>query len=203
MTAIICLLCAGLSALGVGARPGLGAITSVVVAGRTVGAGELLGTADLRMSKWPVADVPISALRQLDSAIGRRAASALVGGELISSGVLLEPAIAAALASGRVTTTVSLANPNQAAILRTGAVVDLYTGSDDTTLIGGRSTTASIPAIATNVQVLAVLPITSGSNPVTDHQDLLGLIIATDRNTASRLAAHLSSPFLATLTPPP
>jgi hypothetical protein len=117
---------------------------------------------------------------------------------------LLEPAIAQALAAGQVTTTVRLADPNQASILRSGARIDLYADSGAGILADGKTVASNGgAAIAKNAVVLAVLPAAGQLSQQLAESTGLGLIIATDPATAGRLATRLSAPFLATLVPPP
>ncbi len=173
----------------------------MLVTARPLGPGVLLTSADMRTADWPAAAIPAGAFRRPEQAIGRRLASQLAGGEPVASGALLEPAIAAALADGKVATTVRLTNPNQGAILRNGAVIDLYGAADDV-LVSGKPIVSGSRAVATNVEVLAILPASEGVDSRGQPAEL-NLVVATDRVTAARLADHLSSSLLATLTRPP
>jgi Flp pilus assembly protein CpaB len=159
----------------------------------------VLAAADLSPARWPATAVPAGALHRSIDAVGRRVAGALARGEPIQLSSLLEPAIAAALGAGQVATTVTLADPHQVAILAIGSRIDLY-GATPTSggLVQGA---AEGTAVARNALVLAILPATELSGDLSPP-DTPGLIIATDPTTAGRLAAHMSTPFLATLVPP-
>lgn len=204
LAASVCLVAAAFSALGTAGRPGPSRLAAVVVAGRPLAAGTLLTTGDLTVARWPASNVPTAMLGRVSDAVGRRVAAALARGEPVSTGSLLEPAIARALAAGRVATTVALADANQAAILHPGALVDLYPESNEAVLAAGKpvSDTTSAGPIVRNVEVLAVLPASPATDQHLGPQGSLGLIVAVDPGTAGRLATQLSAAFLATLTPP-
>jgi Flp pilus assembly protein CpaB len=196
--ALICLVLAILGALGFGGHAAPAALGSVLVASRTLQPGVVLAAADLSAVRWPATAVPAGALHRSADAVGRRVAGALTRGEPIQLGDLLEPAIATALGSGQVATTVTLADPHQVAILARGSRIDLY-GTPPSSL-GQGSTDGT--AVARNALVLAVLPAAELHGDLSPP-DTPGLIIATDPTTAGRIAAHMSTPFLATLVPPP
>jgi pilus assembly protein CpaB len=198
--ALICLALAALGALGFGGHAARAALGSVLVASRSLQPGVVLAAADLSSARWPANSVPTGALRRDADAIGRRLAGALARGQPIQLGSLLEPAIATALGSGQVATTVTLADPHQVTILASGSRVDLY-GAASTGAGFGQGTVEG-GAVARNVLVLAILPATELSGDLSPPSSP-GLIIATDPTTAGRLAAHMSAPFLATLVPPP
>ena len=192
--ALICLGVAVLSALHPGPRAGSVALDQVLLADRALMPGVVLAAGDLRSAHWPADAVPAGALRQPSQAVGRRVATTLARGQPIQPGSLLEPAVADALSQGKVTTTVTLADQHQAAILAKGAHIDLYVAVED-----GPSAGSGIDAkaLARDVTVLAVLPAAETSDAGT-----LSLIIATDPATVGRIAARLSSPLIATLIPP-
>ncbi|MEO6701907.1 MAG: SAF domain-containing protein [Jatrophihabitantaceae bacterium] len=201
IAAAACLLGAVISAFGSGGARS-GPLVPVLVASRALAAGTSLTNADLTVLRWPAANVPATAPSSLAQVIGRRVAADLARGQPIAPGSLLEPAVEAALATGRITTTVSLADPNQAAILRPGVHVDLYAEAADSVLVQGKTVSGSA-SVALNVVVIAILPAPTQMGAQPDSSRGLSLVIATDRNTVSRLAQHLSTPFLATLVPPP
>jgi Flp pilus assembly protein CpaB len=195
--ALICLAIAAVSAVRPGPHGAPTAIGQLLVANRVLQPGVLLTADDLRSARWPATAVPTDALRQPEQAVGHRMAAALARGQPIQSGSLLEPAVADALRQGKVTTTVTLADQHQSAILANGAHIDLYGAVED-----GQLTGSSIDGkpLARDVTVLAVLPAagtTSAGSPGT-----LSLIVATDPTTASRIAAWLATPLIATLIPP-
>ena len=197
VAALICLAIAALSALRPQPQAGSATLDRVLVADRALLPGVVLTAGDLRLAPWPTTAMPTDALRQPAQAVGRRVATTLARGQPIQPGSLLEPAVADALRQGKVTTTVTLADQHQAAILANGAHIDLYGAAEDGQLAG--SGIDSKP-LAKDVTVLAILPAaeTTGAGDA----GALSLIIATDPATASRVAARLATPLIATLIPP-
>jgi Flp pilus assembly protein CpaB len=195
--ALLCLTIAVLSAFRPGSRAEPTAIGQLLVASRVLQPGMVLTADDLRSARWPATAVPTDALRQPEQAVGHRMAAALARGQPIQSSSLLEPAVAEALRQGRVTSTVTLADQHQSAILANGAHIDLYGAVGDGQLSASGS---DGKPLARDVTVLAVLPAagtTSSGSPGT-----LSLIVATDPTTAGRIAAWLATPLIATLIPP-
>lgn len=124
----------------------------------------------------------------------------MASGLPIGSDALIEPAMLAALAAGRVATTVSLANADELAIVRAGSYVDLWAGGSGGDLVEGKPAPAAASApVASGVQVLSVL---SGTAEV-DRAASPTLIVAADRPLAARLGARAGTTFLATLVAPP
>ncbi|MGI8667965.1 MAG: SAF domain-containing protein [Jatrophihabitans sp.] len=203
LAAMLCLVGAGLSALGSGAGHRVGELVPVVVTARPLTAGAQLSATDVRTARWPAGDAPANATVQAGQVIGRRVAVAMARGEPVSLGALLEPAIASALAAGRVATTVTLSDVSQAAILRSGAVVDLYAGSDNNVVVEGKTVSGSESGrpLAEDVQVLSVLSAPTGSAQPPDASTV-SLVVAIEPGTAARLADNLSGTFLATLVQP-
>jgi Flp pilus assembly protein CpaB len=203
VAAIGCLLVALLSGLGSRSARLPSQYQPVLVAVRALAAGHSVVAADLSAARWPSSGVPLPAVREVAGAVGRRLATSIERGQPLLAGALLEPAIAAALAAGRVATTIMLADANQAAIVATGAHVDLYRGSGDGVLVdGGAPARPSNVAVARNAIVLAVLPSPGGTaNPMAGNAPI-SLVIATDSSTAGRLAQQLPATFLATLVAP-
>jgi hypothetical protein len=118
-------------------------------------------------------------------------------GEPITAARLLDTGITAALGPGQVALTIPLAGSDQAAILQSGTLVDLYTTAAEAVLVEGSPLPAngSGHRLAANIRVLAVLPPSdaSGSSSV---------VIAADRTTAARLADRPAGPLLASVVPP-
>ena len=195
--ALTCLAIAVLSALRPGSHEKQTAIDQLLVANRVLQPGVVLTADDLRPARWPATAVPADALRQPEQAVGHRMAAALARGQPIQSGSLLEPAVADALRQGKVTTTVTLADQHQSAILANGAHIDLYGAVEDGQLSGNG---VDNKPLARNVTVLAILP-TAGATS-SDNPGTLSLIVATDPTTANRIAAWLATPLIATLIPP-
>jgi len=197
--AALCLLGAAASVLG-NPRPAASGTVPAVVTRHPVSAGAVLAAPDLAAARWPIGSLPPGAL-PAPRLIGRRVALRLPAGVPLTDEFLVQPAIAAALAAGRVTTTIRLANASQLAVLQPGCQVDLYLPPPDVT---GTDSAASAGPIAHAAQVLAVLAETSDP-PVanSDPASGAGLIVAVTRSTAAQLAPQLGSPLLATLVQPP
>jgi Flp pilus assembly protein CpaB len=192
--ALLCLAVAVLSAFRSGPHRESVVMVRLLVTDRGLQPGVVLTAVDLRSARWPATAVPADALRQPEQAVGRRVAATLARGQPIQAGSLLEPAVADALRQGKVTTTVTLADRHQSAILANGAHIDLYGAAAD-----GQPAGSSIDSkpFARDVTVLAILP---AATP--DNTDTLSLIVAIDPTTAGRIASQLATPLIATLIPP-
>jgi Flp pilus assembly protein CpaB len=196
-----CLLAALISAFRTGhARPAASTV-SVVIASRALPAGAVLKAGDLTTTQWPQPSDPPGATRAASGLLGRRTAVALARGAPVLGQSLLEVAMATALESGRVATTVELATAGQLAILRAGQTIDLYLGPDEGLTIEGKSAdpVGSPKAFAHDATVLSVLP-PDQSNVQTTKPTL---VIATDKDAAAQIAVHPRAEFLATLVRPP
>jgi Flp pilus assembly protein CpaB len=196
VAALICLAIAALSALRPHPQAGSATLDRVLVADRALLPGVVLTAGDLRLAPWPATAMPTDALRQPAQAVGHRVATTLARGQPIQPRSLLEPAVADALSQGKVTTTVTLADQHQAAILANGAHIDLYSAAEDGQLAGSIDS----KPLAKDVTVLAILP--AAESTAAGDAGTLSLIIATDPTTASRVAARLATPLIATLIPP-
>jgi hypothetical protein len=120
-------------------------------------------------------------------------------GEAVTPVRLLDTSLTASLRPGQVAATVRLPDRQQAAILSTGSMIDLYLPPPEGVLVEGKTIgpTPEGRLIASRVRVLAVLDETEKA-----RQDVVSVVIAADRVTASHLANQPSGPFLATLRPP-
>jgi Flp pilus assembly protein CpaB len=192
-------LCLALAVLSAVTSHGKSSVrqSPVVVSARPLLPGAVLTAADLRSVLWPTATVPAAAILRLSDAVGHTVGAAMTRGEPVTIARLLDTGMASALGPGQVALTVTLAGNNQAAILRSGAVIDLYTPAGEAVLADGRPLAAngSGHRLATNIRVLAVLP-PSEDGPGSS------LVIAADRTTAARLADRPAGPLLASLVPP-
>lgn len=199
--ALLCLALALLSALTSHAPPAAGHSLPVVVTAKALPPGTVLAAADLTAAFWPAAAVPAAAVARLSDALGRTVGAAMTRGEPLTAARLLDTGISAALAPGQVAVTIGLAAGSQAAILRAGALVDLYATPTDAAFIDGRPLPAGPVGrrVGANVRVLAVLPGTGDEAPGGGAS----LVIAADRTTAALLADHPAGQFLASLVPPP
>jgi pilus assembly protein CpaB len=196
VAASLCLALAVLS--GFTSHPGPSDRQSpVVVSTRPLLPGTVLAAADLRSMLWPAGTVPAASVIRLSDAVGHTVGAAMTRGEPITAARLLDTGISAALRPGQVALTIPLAGSNQASILRSGALVDLYTTAAEAVLVEGSPlpATGSGHRLATNIRVLAVLP-------PSDDSGGSSLVIAADRPTAGRLADRPAGPLLASLVPP-
>lgn len=195
-----CLVLAAVSALA-SAHQGRSAtagadLQPVVVAAHALAPGGVLGPADLRIARWPRADVPPTA-RSWDAVLGRRIGAAMSAGEPVTTARLLDTAVVAALQPGQVAATVPLVDHGQAGLICAGSSVDLYAGVDPTLLVDGHQLGGSGAPVAHAVRVIAVL-----SPPTQSATAALSLVVAVDAATAARLSNRGNTPYLATLRPP-
>jgi Flp pilus assembly protein CpaB len=197
IAALLCLLMAAIMAMTRHPSPAAATIP-LVVASHSVAAGALLREQDLALVAWPARAAPADSARSPSAVAGRRAATNLARGMPVTSTDLLEPLMAAALASGLTATTIVLANTSQLAILRTGDRVDLYPSADTDAVVMPRPTGAGGTPIARDVEVLSILPAQEEA-----PEDKPALVVATDPSAAAQLAIQGSSTFLATLVRPP
>jgi len=197
VAAVLCLLLAAVSALGTPDHSRQHR-SPVVVTARSVGPGTVLAAADLATVGWPDELLPIGAVARPPDLLGHTVAAAMTRGEPLTTARLLDTGISAALKAGQVALTIGLAGGDQAAILQAGAGVDLYAADPDSALIAGNPLPSGAGRLlGSNLRVLAVLPAQAesvGSSP--------SLVIAADRTTAARFAAHATGRFLASLVPP-
>lgn len=199
------LLCLGLAVLAF-LRPSSGSAgqagATVVVATHALRPGAVLKAADLRAARWPAANVPAGTVARLSDAIGQPIGAAMARGEPVTASRLLNSAISRCLTAGQVALAVTLASGEQAAIVQPGATISLYATADSAQLIEGSPVRgppmAGSRALASAVRVLAVLPGTDEAN-----RQQFSVVIATDPDTAARLAGQPLGALLATLLPPP
>jgi pilus assembly protein CpaB len=196
VAALLCLLVAAITTVTRHPSPAT-ATTPLVVASHAVTAGALLRQQDLSLVDWPTRAAPADIARSPAAVAGRRAATDLTRGMPVTTADLLEPRMAAALASGLTATTIELANAGQLAILRTGNWVDLYPSTDPSAAVPPSRGDSGSP-IAREAQVLSILPA-----PETATDAKPALVVATDPSTAAQLAIQGAGTFLATLVQPP
>ncbi len=103
---------------------------SVLVARHDLVGGSPLSPSDLRAVSLSDAAVPPTALRSMDSAVGRTLAGPVGTGELITSTRLVGPGLAAGFGVGRVSAPVRVADAEAVGLLRVGDRIDLYAATD-------------------------------------------------------------------------
>jgi pilus assembly protein CpaB len=188
------------------ARDAIGSRVAVLAAAHDLGAGAVLGPADVRLVRLDPAAVPEGALRSPRAASGRTVAGAVRRGEPITDVRLVGPGLTAGL--GRldsVAVPVRLADGETAALLRAGDRVDLLAtpaeGGEQPQGDGqSRAGTASgeALAVATGVRVLAVLTRSDGAT-----EDGVLVLVAAAEDVARRLAGTAAHSRLSVALRPP
>jgi pilus assembly protein CpaB len=184
---------------------GSGRIT-VLAAAHDLGAGAVLGPADVRLVRLDPAAVPEGALRSPRAALGRTVAGAVRRGEPLTDVRLVGPGLTVGLSrSGSVAVPVRLADGETAALLRAGDRVDLLaTPADGVERLpaDGRLRAETAPseavAVATGVRVLAVLTKSDGV-----AEDGVLVLVAAPEDTAPRLAGTAAHARLSVALRPP
>ena len=157
--------------------------TYVVVVARNLPAGAVVSTGDLRLTHRPTGDVPHGALTTIAAAAGRPVSSAVRRGEVLTDVRLVGPGVLRGLAGGTVAAPVRIADPESAALLRPGDVVDLLAAS-----AAPDAPTGEARLVASGVRVLLTpKPQRSGLTAGLGGGALL--LVATSASTAARLAA--------------
>lgn len=158
----------------------------VVTAAHDLMAGAVLAAADVRVSQWPTALRPASAITSLKNAIGRRVVSAVGSGEVITLTRVVGSELTSGLPPGLIAVPIPLVDSAAAGLIRAGDHVDLLSPPND----------ASHPAamVASAALVLAVIAAPPGTNASNAQ-----LVVAVDRPTELRIAQAITTPMLATL----
>lgn len=167
--------------------PGTGsrAPVPVLVAARDLTAGALLGTAEVVVRELPPDLVPDGAVRSQTEALGRTVAAPLRRGEPVTDVRLVGPELTRAVSAGAgaVSVPLRLPDPDVAALLHPGAVVDVVT-------VGERQIQPVV--LARRARVLAVLAPSSdaggGVRSMTGREGRL-VLVALDPVAATRVAA--------------
>jgi pilus assembly protein CpaB len=181
-----------------------GSRTTVLAAARDLGAGAMLGPADVRLVRLDPAAVPDGALRSPRSALGRSVAGAVRRGEPITDVRLVGPGLTVGLSRfDSVAVPVRLADGETAALLRAGDRVDLLaTSADGSDRLPGGGPPATAPgeavAVAAGVRVLAVLTRSDGAT-----EDGVLVLVATSEDAARRLAGTAAHARLSVALRPP
>jgi pilus assembly protein CpaB len=161
---------------------------SVVVPSRALPAGEIVRERDLTTVTVPSSVVPDNALTVMASVVGQRLTIAASRGEILTPSRLLTGSIAAE--SDDVVAPVRLADPQIAALLRVGDVVDVLAASS--------SATAQARVVASAARVVGS-PSTDSSSSDSTGARLFGsatsafdngglVLLAVDAETAAALA---------------
>lgn len=182
------LVAGGLAAASVAAglssvAPASAETVTVVAAARDIPAGVALAADDLALLALPPASVPAGALRQVDELVGRVVPGPVRSGEPITDVRVLGPRLLAAW-TGRpevVAAPIRLADPDTAALLRVGDVVDVLAAASQP----GAAPGPGAVVVAAGVPVLAV-PVPADS---TSTAEGALIVLATSPATAARLAA--------------
>ena len=196
LAALCCLLLAGLSAVSSHAPPPAQPLTDLVVAARDVGAGSVLGAADLRPARWPRSQVPAGAARSVNALLGRPVGAAVSRGEPLTAARMLDTTISTGLRPGQVAMPARLADGVSATVFPAGSFVDLYAPASTDVPSPGSPATPGGP-VAERVRVLATL-VASEAGAASS----VSLMVAVDRRSAQRMSAVSGQSFVATLLPP-
>jgi pilus assembly protein CpaB len=185
----ICLLLAAASAVQAHQRTSAENATStagVVVATRALPAGRLLVRGDLTVAHWPRALRPPTGLADPHALVGRRLAGPVGAREAVTSGRVLGADLTSGLSPGEVATPVTVDDPGVGQLVHAGDRVDvLATAGPDPPDAGPKKP----ETVASRAVVLAVLT----SSDSISGTPATGLIVATDRPTALRIAGMRSS----------
>jgi pilus assembly protein CpaB len=156
-----------------------GPTAHVVVAARDLAAGTELAATDLRMVSMPAGIVPAGSSSRAAGLIGRVAAGAIRRGEALTDARVVGPGLAAGLGPDETAVPVRVADPDAAALVRTGDRVDVL--GTPVAPDGTQATAGQTVAVASAVRVLAVLR-------SRDPADGVVLVVATGQAAARTLA---------------
>jgi pilus assembly protein CpaB len=163
--------------LAIALRPASADVVEIVVASADLPAGSTLVAQDIALASMPADYLPPGALTDPDDAVGRTIASGITAGEPLTRSRLVatDPR-----PDGLLTVPVRLADPEAAALLSPGSLIDLVLDSGDE---GAR-------IVAEGVRVVTVpqRPMSAGIGGGTRTAGSL-VVVATDRRTAVTLAA--------------
>lgn len=158
---------------------------AVLVAARDIAPGAQVTPADVQVVRREVALVPDGALHSAGQALGRATVAPLRRGELLTDVRLLGAGLLDRLGPGQVATPVRVGDPQAAALLRPGDVVDvLAAGAAGTQDSASMAVQARLVAAA--VRVLAV-PAPSGDATFSAPEPGALVVLATTELTAARL----------------
>jgi pilus assembly protein CpaB len=167
----------------------------VVVAARDLAAGTELAAADLRVVSMPSGIVPGGASGRAAGLIGRVAAGAIRRGEALTDARVVGPGLTAGLDSDETAVPVRIADPDAAALVRTGDRVDVLgtpVAPDGTQATAAGQTVT----VAAAVRVLALLR-------SRDPADGVVLVVATGQDAARTLAGATARQRLTVNMRPP
>lgn len=179
-----------------GVTPPLG--VPVVVVAKDLPAGATLSAADLRTVALPIGVVPAGTVREVGTLLGRIVAGPVRRGEPVTDARLVGPGLTAGLGPRESSAVpVRLADPETAALVRTGDRVDVLGTPIGTVGVDGEAV-AGTPAVevATGVRVLAVL---RGS----EEADGVVLVVAAAPAAARRLTGAAARHRLTVTVRPP
>jgi pilus assembly protein CpaB len=169
--------------------PGTGSAVAVMVAARDLTPGTVLEASEVTMRELPAPVVPDGTARTPDTVLGRTLAAPVRRGEPLTDVRLTGPDLARAVPADpdAVSVPLRLADPDVAALLHSGAAVDVVT-------VGGRQDEPVV--LARSARVLAVLEAGTHSGA----RDGRLVLVALDPVAATRVAAaSLSQTLTVTL----
>jgi Flp pilus assembly protein CpaB len=161
---------AGLSAVRTRPTPG----REVLVAAHDLPPGTVLTSGDVRVVLLPVLAAPPSALGPGTSLAGRDLAVAVPAGAPITTASL---SVARVLPAGTVATSIRLADPASAALLRPGDHIDVLASVGGSDTVGSSDSGSAASTEPSTTVVAADLPVLSVPTPDTEAGDEGGLVV--------------------------
>jgi Flp pilus assembly protein CpaB len=175
------------------AAPVRPADVEVVVAAADLGAGAVLGVADLTLATIPAAAVPDGVVAGVDQVIGEVLAGPLRRGEPVTDVRVVGPGLWSQVPAGQVAAPVRLADLAVATLLRPGDRVDVLATAADA---------GAAEVVAAGALVVSAPP-AEAPDPLSADRDAGLLVLAVPAETAARLAAAaINSTLTVTLGPP-
>jgi Flp pilus assembly protein CpaB len=175
--AMACALVAALGVLAVARAPRGGPSVFVVVATRSLGAGDELTPASLQQVQWPADLAPAGAMESAATLVGRHLTSSLGAGEVVTQARVSGAGLLRGQPAGTRAVHVTVGDPGAAGLVTTGDAVDLV---------------APEGTVARDVRVLAVDPSAGASGGLmggsTGGDGSSGIVVAVDEAQALAIA---------------
>ena len=200
-----CLALALLSAIGAHAPSHRQPTLDVVLARRALPAGAAITARDVGIAAYPRSLVPASSLRRVRDVVGRRTASPVGPGEVLTSRRLLGPSLAQGLPNGVVAVPVVVGSAGTD-FVHVGDRVDLYRQPSTDGGDGATRIEAMPVLVSARLVVLAVLDAPDGDSPdgfTTTSSTAIELVVASYSQDAPKLLLPDSMPMVAVVAAPP
>jgi Flp pilus assembly protein CpaB len=176
----------------------------VAVLSRTLNAGDVVRDRDVTMLTVPASVLPDDALTESAAFVGQRLSVAASAGEILTPSRLLTGSIAAD--GGEVVTPVRIADPQIAALLRVGDVVDVLAASSSSSaqarVVASAARVVGSPSSAASANESTGSRLFGSTTTAFDNGGLV--LLAVDTDTAAALAGAAASARLSiTVRPQP